>query len=207
MRAPEVDVPALAADELLVNDFKFRDASPPLRLPPGTEPPPAFPAAAADPVGVICPLAGHIRKVNPRDDPTDQSGATDTLTRLILRRGVPYGPALPNPQTSPDDGIKRGLLFICYQSSIEAQFEFLMSTWVNQISKPRPNGGRDALLGRHAVAPPAFVAIPNSDGALKQIPLTQDWIMPVGGGYFFAPSIGTIGSRLARIDAALDGLH
>jgi Dyp-type peroxidase family len=182
MRTPNGDVPALAQDERLSNDFGFRNPTPPLRLPPGTDPPAAFPPAVADPDGAICPLAGHIRKVNPRDDPTDQSGATDTLTRLVLRRGVPYGLALPDPQTSPDDGAKRGLLFVCYQGSIEAQFEFLMSTWVNQIAKPRPGGGRDALLGRHTIAPPTFVMLPGPDGTPGRIPLAQDWTcQPVAG--------------------------
>jgi Dyp-type peroxidase family len=200
MRSFQQDAPAVAEDELLSNDFGFREATPALRLAPGIKPPARFPPAGGDPDGLVCPLAAHIRKVNPRDDPTEQSGSTDTLTRLILRRGIPYGPPLPDPQTSPDDGTPRGLLFISYQASIEAQFEFLMSNWVNQIDRPRTAGGRDAILGRHSIAPPTTVIVPGSDGALAPIPLSQDWIVPVGGGYFFAPSISAIRDRLARQD-------
>jgi Dyp-type peroxidase family len=202
MRSPDADQPAIATNDLLSNDFGFRGATPPLALAQGINPPPSFPPAVADPEGGICPLAGHVRKVNPRDDPTEQSGSADTLTRLILRRGVPYGPALPDPRTSPDDGARRGLLFISYQASIEAQFEFLMSTWVNQLDKPRLSGGRDAILGRHTIAPATTVTLPGRDGTPTQFPLSQDWIVPTGGGYFFAPSISAIRDRLARQDAA-----
>ena len=44
----------------------------------------------ADLDGARCPLAAHIRKVNPRDLATDQGGANDTLTRLFVRRGIPF---------------------------------------------------------------------------------------------------------------------
>ena len=57
-----------------------------------------FDQAKADMLGAVY-LTGRIRKANPRDSATDLGKLEDTLTRLILRRGIPFGP--------PVVGVKR----------------------------------------------------------------------------------------------------
>ena len=78
------------------------------------------------------------------------------------RRGITYGarPDLdPNAgsSTRPESGV--GLLFICYQHSIEQQFEHLQREWANSHTFP-PGGpvhpGRDLLSDKAIPFPPGF---------------------------------------------------
>ena len=49
---------------------------------------------------------------------------------------------------------ERGLMFVCYQTSIDEQFEFITTTWVNDRAfPPSPpalggNAGHDPILGQ-----------------------------------------------------------
>ena len=45
-------------------------------------------------LGRVCPHFAHIRKVNPRDSVTDLGKTGDTLLRMLLRRGITFGPPL-----------------------------------------------------------------------------------------------------------------
>ena len=86
-------VPISPADDNANNDFFFSEQTPAVTLADGTTAGAAFPPVERDPRGSTCPFPAHIRKVNPRDDPSDTSGPRKTRTRLMLRRGIPYGPA------------------------------------------------------------------------------------------------------------------
>ncbi len=134
-RTPNADLPALGESTVAVNDFLFAIASAaPDFLPGSGEHPDTFPHAPADAFGIVCPHAGHIRKVNPRDQVSNKGDQFDTLTRRILRRGIPYGlplPLRPDGQPPADDGVDRGLHFLCYQTSITEQFETLQRDWAN----------------------------------------------------------------------------
>ena len=68
-----------------------------------------------------------MRRTNPRD----ALGWEGRLTarHRILRRGMPYGPPLPDG--ADDDGEERGLLFVCLQASIARQFEIVQTQWCN----------------------------------------------------------------------------
>lgn len=80
-----------------------------------------------DPAGTRCPVGAHIRRANPRDGlPFD--GALVNRHRMI-RRGVAYGERFP--VDGVDDGQDRGLLFVCFQASIDRQFEFVQAHWLN----------------------------------------------------------------------------
>src|SRR5207249_5222276 len=119
-------------------------------------PPDNFPPAPADAAGLRCPFAAHIRKVNPRDDTTELGGPERSLLKRIVRRGIPFGKPLANPLRPGRDKGQRGLLFIAYQTSIESQFEFLMTDWANSTLNPHSypgdgaehSAGHDPIIGQ-----------------------------------------------------------
>jgi Dyp-type peroxidase family len=115
-----------------------------------------------------CPDDAHIRKVNPRDDLPDDG----SLRHRLVRRGISFGTELISTPDEPgdDDESERGLLFLAYMTSIVDQFEFVMKSWVNRDDFRKPRVGTDALVGRP----------------------DRRWIVPTGGGYYFAPSVSAL---------------
>jgi Dyp-type peroxidase family len=190
VRVPKADDTTLGQDSFASNDFGYQTANPPCPLRPNVHPEDHFAIAIADPGGSICPHAAHVRKVNPRDQGTDQGGPRATLRRLILRRGLPFG--------APSDA-DRGLMFACYQASIEDQFEFLTTNWVNPPNKPLTSpGGSDLLIGQVSTGDRRrSMVLIGSDGSQQSVETTVEWVTPTGGGYFFAPSISAVRDVLA----------
>jgi hypothetical protein len=107
----------------------------------------------------------------------------DTLTRRILRRGIPFGPPF-TAHAARGDG-ERGLHFLCYQTSIEEQFEKLQSDWANSDNNPRP-GGYDLIIGQDREEPRDLELL-TADGASVQLRAERQFVLPSGGGYFFSP--------------------
>ncbi len=106
------------------------------------------PDYASDPQGGRIPLDAHIRRANPR--------RPDTEASRILRRPFNYSAGLTKAGQ-----LDMGLLFVCFQSSLEAGFVTVQS---------RLNGE----------------------------PL-EEYIKPVGGGYFFAlPGVAAPGRFLGQ---------
>lgn len=139
------------------------------------------PLSNADPEGITCPFSAHIRKVQPRDDSTDQGSMERTFQKLLIRRGITYGPEM----TEKEDHADRGLLFVSYQSSITDQFEFIMNDWVNDQDKPKSAGGQDPILSG---SKDFIINLKNKDTTCPlQIP--GKWVTATGGGYFFSPGI------------------
>jgi len=200
LRVPGADNPALGDDDFANNHFIFDDDTRPSSLTPiPGYPGDAFPQAAADFLAQVCPHFAHIRKVHPRDTATEMGKPADTFARLILRRGIPYGPRLvgvkrPKPSLIAKD---RGLMFLCYGASIEDQFEFLQRRWSNSGSQPN-RGGFDPIIGqngRHG-SRVRFIDFPTPAGIVR-IKMKDEWVTPTGGGYFFAPTISAIRDVLA----------
>jgi len=202
MRSPTADNMALAEDDLANNDFGFKDAVlPPPIIPSMKYGGDHFPTSPDDLLGLVCPHIAHIRKANPRDLPTDTGGRNDTLTRMILRRGIPFGAPVANPMvpTEQELATERGLMFVSYQTSIKNQFEFLLNHWADVDDQPQ-SGGMDPLLGQRFDSSGVNrrkILIPAADGSLQQAEVDATWITPTGGGYFFSPSIAAMRDRLS----------
>ena len=169
---PDADDPGLAG----VNDFAYH---------------------AEDRDGLRCPLGAHVRRANPRDSLDPAPGTRESVDinkhHRLLRRGRQYGPFVPTPQLlsgdgpPPDDGVARGLHFICLSANLARQFEFVQHTWLNDprfaglhddpdpLGSPEPPGGRVFTVPREPVRErhtglPRFVEVR-------------------GGAYLFLPGI------------------
>ena len=200
LRVPAGDNPALGDDDFANNHFIFDDDARPSSLNPiPGYPGDTYPQAAADFLAQVCPHFAHIRKVHPRDTATEMGKPADSFARLILRRGIPYGPQLvgvkyPKPKLIAQD---RGLMFLCYGASIEDQFEFLQRRWSNSGSQPN-RGGFDPIIGQNGrqASRVRSIDFPTPAGIVR-IKMKAEWVTPTGGGYFFAPTISAIRDVLA----------
>jgi Dyp-type peroxidase family len=185
---PLQDDPILGGQKLLNNDFDFD----------------------VDAQGRRCPFASHIRKAYPRNDITPAAGPgseheqrdrseANTESHRIMRRGIPFGESVTDDELNKGTtSIERGLMFVCYQTSIEDQFEFIIRNWVNnpEFAPLGGNPGFDPLLGQDAAHAPRTVqglevSYPTGQRG-KPVTIPSDFIVPTGGGYFLVPSISAI---------------
>jgi Dyp-type peroxidase family len=199
-RLPDHDDATLGADRLENNDFGFAVDAVSLSLADGSGRG-SWPAATADPVGLTCPLAAHIRKVNARDVSNDMGGRHASFDRRILRRALPFGAPLANPHAHDPLNGNRGLLFGCYQTSIAGQFEFLSAAWANSSKRPRSPGGFDMVIGqngRPGAGRARSATILGRDASPATVVTMTDFVVATGGGYFFSPSISALDRVLAR---------
>jgi len=140
--------------------------------------------------GQRCPIGAHIRRTNPRDslepDPIDSKRAV--ARHRLLRRGRSYGPAIDAPwRVASDDGVERGLFFICLNSNIRRQFEFVQQTWVNNPKFGGLYQERDPLIGDNDGAASDFT-IPGEPTRQRLEGLPR-FVDVRGGEYFFLPSV------------------
>jgi deferrochelatase/peroxidase EfeB len=138
-----------------------------------------------DPHGKGCPLGSHVRRGNPRDALSPTAAETKDLlaaanNHRILRRGRKFGPTSADPCTP--DGENRGLLFICLNTDIARQFEFIQQTWMLNPNFATLYDETDPLLG-----PEGRMTIP--EDPLRRIVDVKTFVQMAGGEYFFLPGI------------------
>ncbi|WP_009632398.1 Dyp-type peroxidase [Synechocystis sp. PCC 7509] len=177
---------------------------------------------SGDPDALKCPFHAHIRKSNPRLESVGSFAESNEveLGHRIARRGITYGGPLSTSsdlEELPTGGV--GLLFMCYQSDIWEQFEFIQRLWCNNpnflepgksdiTSTPaNPNydkTGLDAVIGQQqgekfdpviGEAPRSPQNWPKEWGKPTHKPTIEpenqfgQFVTLKGGEYFFSPSI------------------
>ena len=176
--APLRDDPALGGDGNRNNDFGFAD----------------------DPFQRKCPYAAHIRKMYPRDDAGSEAEAQ---RHRIIRAGIPFGPEVAPGETTTQHS--RGLMFVCYQTSIERQFEYIQ----RRANDPDFVGGKHRPGGGTAVAPgfdPVIGQAAGNDARAMDEPfpnypagtrrttldIPDPFVKLTAAAYFFMPSIAAL---------------
>ena len=155
-----------------------------------------FEYATEDPRGRCVPIGSHIRRANPRDslEPDPATSKRSVRRHRLMRRGRLYGDRIA--ARTVDDGKPRGLYFICLNSDLERQFEFVQQTWINN----RVFGGEfletDPLVGNQAETA-GVMTIPG-DPVRRRILAIPRFVTVVGGTYGFLPSIAAL-RYLARL--------
>ncbi len=144
-----------------------------------------------------CPFHAHIRVTNPRADIGDTGIDSFVKNVRLVRRGIPFNDAgRVGTDGEPEGGV--GLLFMCYQSSLEDQFEFIQSTWANRGDIGGHAVGQDGIIGQ------------GTNNFQKQLPAQwgkssnenkcdfsnpgKGFVTMRGGEYFYTPSISFLKS-------------
>ncbi|MGW1373510.1 Dyp-type peroxidase [Streptomyces sp. NPDC002446] len=149
-----------------------------------------------DGAGKHTPCAAHIRRTHPRHFEAGQQ-------HRLMRRGIPYGA----PYTGVKDDTDRGLMFVCYGTSLERQFEFVQRAWSNNPNfRPGTEGapnGIDKVTGTlkqgSSGSPDAHIVL--ADGQEGTVSMDR-FVRTTGAVYAFTPSVSTL-----RRLAAYQSLH
>lgn len=168
MLAPDRDDAKLGADPSRNNDFRYEH----------------------DAEGHRCPFGAHVRRANPRDDPSGPRVAQVRRHRII-RRAVPYGPWLPEGQ---HDDEERGVMFGVVCADIENQFEYVQLNWMNSPISARAltlAADRDPVVGANDGTGKHLV--PRRAGPVVCWELPR-FVRVRGGAYFFLPSLASLAS-------------
>ncbi len=155
-----------------------------------------------DQFGERCPFGAHIRRTNPRNQifssRPDNTSAAMVRKHHLLRRGRVFGkPLVPTMKAEDilekkeDDGVERGLHFICLVSDITRQFEFVQNVWVNNSVFGDLYNEADPIIGSRKNAE----GVNNDFFTCQAMPVRRKYkSMPeftkvVGGAYFFLPGL------------------
>ena len=180
VKSPAADNPALLDD----NDFMY--------------------FGSGDPDGLKCPIGSHLRRSNPRDALDPQPGSDRSIEvgkrHRILRRGRAYGPAAaPSMQPAdvigrPDDKVDRGLHFICFNTQLGRQFEFIQYTWVNSPKFDGLYEDDDPITGDRGdrEGTPGGTFVIQQEPVRKRVTGLPRFVTTVGGGYFFMPGLSGV---------------
>ena len=152
-----------------------------------------------DPFQRRCPYAAHIRKVYPRDDAP--GGEAEAQTHRIRRAGITFGPEVKPGETTTRHS--RGLMFVCYQTSIARQFEFIQwhhanePDFVNGNVRPMSGApvtpGFDPIIGQAAGSGSREMdePFPNYPAGNRRttLEIPNQFVVLTAAAYFFVPSI------------------
>ncbi|MDF3017595.1 MAG: Dyp-type peroxidase family, partial [Thermomicrobiales bacterium] len=155
--APERDDPLLGEDPLRNNDFNY---------------------GQMDPIGYATPVGSHIRRVNPRDT------ELNVQRHLMVRRGLTYGPALP--EGAAEDGVERGLTLLAGCARIHDQFEFVQQIWVNDTEFMGIKNERDPITGAQDGSFDMTIPKKPFKKVIKGLPA---FTTVKGGAYLFLPGL------------------
>lgn len=127
-----------------------------------------------DPQGYACPFGSHVRRANPRDslDPNNPKELEVSNRHRLLRRGRAYN--------DKKTGAK-GTFFMCLNSDIDRQFEFVQQSWINGQNF---HSLRDEFDPISTNKTDFTIQCP---GANYQFGI-ESFVTVKGGGYFFMPS-------------------
>ena len=174
---------SISGDPMQINNFRFLTATTEMSVLDASGSTRPIPLVPADPLGLNCPKMSHIRQVNPRDG-TSEIGSEHHPAKLMLRRGIAFGPDLEDVPNAD-----RGLLFLSYQTSIVEQFRFVQATWANATAKPT-GAGRDPLVGQDGnVDTQRSLEFFGPSSQQRTCTFDGRWVIATGGGYFVTPGI------------------
>lgn len=145
-----------------------------------------------DPQGIACPLASHIRRMNPRQglQAPGAQGVAHARTRVLLRRGTPYG---------KHGDAARGLLGWFFCADIEAQFEHLLGQWADRdpLGTHGASACKDPLAGQHEGD--SVFTIPRRDRPALTLRDLPAFCRTRGTLYAFYPSSHAL-ARMGQVD-------
>lgn len=156
--APDRDDPALGQDPLRNNDFNY---------------------GQMDPIGYACPVGAHIRRANPRDT------ELNVRRHLMVRRGLTYGPPLPDG-SEEEDGEERGLTLLAGCARISDQFEFVQQIWINDTEFMGIANERDPITGANDGTFDLTIPKRPIKRVIRGLPA---FTTVKGGAYFFLPGL------------------
>lgn len=180
VKAPDADNPQLSDD----NDFMY--------------------VRSGDADGLKCPIGSHARRSNPRDALDPQPGSDRSIEvgkrHRIVRRGRAYGsPAAESMQPGDiigraDDRQERGLHFICFNTQIGRQFEFIQHAWANSPKFDGLYEDDDPLIGDRGGTEqqPGGTFTVQHEPVRKRVTGMPRFVTVLGGGYFFMPGISAV---------------
>ena len=153
-----------------------------------------FGYADQDPDGLKCPFGSHLRRSNPRDAfrwYDKKQSLKITRRHRIIRRGRTY----ESPVDKATGEAEIGLQFICFNASLELQFEFIQHVWSNNNQMRNLTNDIDVIIGSPLEGNPH-----NSRGqfTVQNEPVNEfyegwdSFVTVKGGAYFFFPSISVL---------------
>ncbi|HZM94688.1 MAG TPA: hypothetical protein VFB92_14765 [Vicinamibacterales bacterium] len=177
VRSPEKEDPAFSGD----NEFLYY--------------------GSGDVHGLKCPIGSHIRRTNPRDSLEPNPGSDRSIEvgkrHRIIRRGRVYGAPVARSMESADilaagaASGERGLHFLCFNTHIGRQFEFIQHTWVNNPGFDGLYDDDDPLIGDRGSGhgKPGGTFTIQADPIRTRVTGLPRFVQVRGAGYFFLPGI------------------